>query len=117
LLQNSLPPRTAKATQSARRTIRTRWPKPTRLSPTSVSNSCAQAQNYPRGRSDDFGRGPFLHFAGDVEELKCWGMLKCRDDASVVEVLGMLLDGLARSRNLFLGVFYVNNDEKIELFT
>ncbi len=43
------------------------------------------------------------------------GILKCRDDASVVEMLGMLQDGLARSRNLFLDVFYVNNDEKIEL--
>ena len=62
LQQNSLPLRTAKATQSARRTIRTRWPKPTRLSLTSVSNSCAQAQNYPREGSR-FTARPFLHFA------------------------------------------------------
>ena len=44
LLQNSLPPRTVKATLSARRTTRTRWPKPTRLSHTSVSNSCISTE-------------------------------------------------------------------------
>ena len=38
----------AELVAAVRRTIRTRWPKPTRLSLTSVSNSCAQAQNYPR---------------------------------------------------------------------
>ena len=48
---------------SARRTIRTRWPKPTRLSLTSVSNSCAQAQNYPRGRSATKSR-TFSAFCG-----------------------------------------------------
>ena len=42
-------PRTVKATLSARRTTRTRWPKPTRLSPTSVSNSCLSTE-YPRER-------------------------------------------------------------------
>ena len=37
-------PRTVKATLSARRTTRTRWPKPTRHSPTSVSNSCISTE-------------------------------------------------------------------------